>query len=295
MSRFQYVVISPVRDEEQYLPLTIKAMVAQTARPSKWVLVDDGSRDRTSMLIDEAARHHPWIVPVHRGDRGSRQAGSGVVEAFYAGLNLVACDQWDFVVKLDGDLSFGADYFDSCLGEFEANPNLGIAGGTCCKLVDGRPVTEFEGEPPFHVRGPTKIYRRECFDAIGGLIKAPGWDTVDQVKANMLGWNTCTFEHICLVHHRPTGGAYGSWTDSVKCGLANYITGYDPVFMACKCVKRSLACRSVRGAREVLGLWCGYMKGYFRRIPRVNDPEMVRYLRDQQWRALTFRQSIWQR
>ena len=143
------------------------------------------------------------------------------------------------------------------------------------------------------MRGPTKIYRRQCFDDIGGLIRAPGWDTVDQIKANMLGWKTLTFRHIQLIHHRPTGEAYGTWADNVKSGLASYITGYDPVFMACKCVKRTLARRTLAGLREGLALWYGFMKGYFKRIPQVADPAMIRYLRTQQWRALTFRSSLW--
>ncbi|MGH8615861.1 MAG: glycosyltransferase family 2 protein [Gammaproteobacteria bacterium] len=289
----RYVVISPIRNEEEYLALTIASMCAQTAKPLKWVLVDDGSSDRTGALIEEAAKQHPWIVAVHRKDRGSRQAGAGVIEAFYDGYDLVANDQWDFIAKFDGDLSFGPDYFESCLREFQADLNLGIAGGTCCKVIDGRLVAEFGGEPAFHVRGPTKIYRRQCFDSIDGLIQAPGWDTVDQVKANMLGWKTLTFQHIHLVHHRPTGGAYGSWANWIKNGLANYIAGYHPIFMVCKCLKRALARPSPAGIREGLGLWCGFMKGYLKRIPKVADPAMIRYLRIQQWRALTFRRSLW--
>jgi hypothetical protein len=142
------------------------------------------------------------------------------------------------------------------------------------------------------VRGPTKIYRRECFEAIGGLIVAPGWDTVDLIKANMLGWKTCSFPHIRLVHLRPTGNAYGAWKDLVKNGLANYITGYHPLFMAVKCIRRTL-----RNPRSLSGpaLWFGFMKGYIKRIPQVDDREMIRYLRRQQWRALTMRSNLWSR
>jgi len=284
-----YIVITPVRNEEKYLPLTLASMYAQTVKPKQWILVDDGSIDGTGKLIDQAAATHPWVTALHRADRGSRQAGSGVIAAFYDGYNMIAGNDWDYVVKFDGDLSFDPDYFELCLREFAVDSTLGIAGGTCSKLVQGKRVPEFAGEPPFHVRGPTKIYRRACFEAIGGLIKAPGWDTVDLIKANMLGWKTRTFPHIQLVHHRPTGGAYGSWANYVKNGLANYITGYHPVFMACKCVRRTLRNLNLEG----LGLWCGFMKGYLWRIPRISDPAMIRYLRHQQWRALTFRKNLW--
>jgi glycosyltransferase involved in cell wall biosynthesis len=264
-------------------------MCVQTIKPMQWILVDDGSIDKTAQLVDEAAAKHPWIQAVHRKDRGSRLAGTGVIGAFYDGYALVADQPWDFVVKFDGDLSFGPNYFELCLEEFAANEKLGIGGGTCCKLVNGAIMPEFTGEPPFHVRGPCKIYRRACFVAIGGLIKAPGWDTIDLIKAQMQGWRTLTFSKILLVHHRPTGGAYGSWNNWVKNGLANYISGYDPVFMACKCLKRTLH----RPHKAGIGLWCGFMKGYFKRIPQVNDRALIRYLRCQQWRALTFRQSLW--
>ena len=111
MSRLRYVVVSPIRNEEEYLSLTIRSMCAQSVKPLKWVLVDDGSSDGTGALIDEAASQHPWIAAIHRNDRGSRQAGTGVIEAFYEGYALVANDEWDLIAKLDGDLSFGGNYF----------------------------------------------------------------------------------------------------------------------------------------------------------------------------------------
>jgi glycosyltransferase involved in cell wall biosynthesis len=284
-----YIVITPIRNEEKYLPLTLACMAAQTVRPRQWILVDDGSTDETGALIDRAAAAHPWITAVHRHDRGSRQAGSGVIAAFYDGYAVIADDQWEYLVKFDGDLSFDSDYFETCLREFETDPTLGVAGGTCCKLQRGQRVPEFVGEPAFHVRGPTKLYRRACFEALQGLIQAPGWDTVDLIKANMLGWTTRTFNHITLVHHRSTGGAYGSWANYVKNGLANYIAGYHPVFMACKCVKRMMR----RPHSQGIGLWCGFTKGYLRRIPQIDDVAVIRYLRNQQWRALTLRKSLW--
>jgi glycosyltransferase involved in cell wall biosynthesis len=292
MSSPRYAVITPVRDEEQYLPQTIASMCAQTLKPWRWVVVNDGSRDKTGELIEVAAAQHAWISVVHRKDRGSRQAGSGVIAAFYDGYALVAQDNLDYVVKFDGDLSFAPDFFENCLREFDADSKLGIAGGTLCKLENGQMAPEFTADPAFHVCGPTKIYRRECFEAIGGLIVAPGWDTVDQLKANMLGWNTRSFPHIRLVHLRPTGAAYGSWKDWVKNGLANYITGYHPLFMAIKCLRRTL--RNPFGL-EGPGLWFGFMKGYFKRIPQVEDRELILYLRQQQWRALTFRSNLWSR
>jgi glycosyltransferase involved in cell wall biosynthesis len=284
-----YIVITPTRDEERYLPLTIESMCRQTVRPRQWILVDDGSSDRTGLLIDRAAATHPWITAVHRIDRGARVAGSGVIAAFYEGFAQIVDDQWKFIVKFDGDLSFEPDYFERCVGEFESDSGLGIGGGTCCIVVDERRIPEFTGEPRFHVRGPTKIYRRQCFEEIGGLIQAPGWDTVDLLAANRLGWKTRTFPDITLVHHRPTGGAYGSWANYVKNGLANYITGYDPVFMACKCARRLLRSPHLQG----IGLWWGFMKAYLEHRPQIADRDTISYVRRQQRRALMLRPSLW--
>ena len=290
MSIPRYAVVTPVRDEEQYLPQTIASMCAQTLKPWRWVVVNDGSRDKTGELIEAAAAQHPWISVVHRKDRGTRQAGSGVIASFYDGYELVSRDALDYVVKFDGDLSFAPDYFEKCLREFDADAKLGIAGGTLCKLENGEMVPEFNADPPFHVCGPTKIYRRECFKAIEGLIVAPGWDTVDLIKANMLGWSTRSFPHIRLIHLRRTGAAYGLSKDGVKNGLANYITGYHPLFMAAKCLRRMLRNPF---SLEGLCLWIGFMKGYVKRIHQVEDRAMIRYLRQQQFRALTFRSNLW--
>lgn len=289
MLNIRYVIITPARNEGEYIQKTIESVASQTVQPGRWIIVDDGSTDRTGQIIDEAAQKHDWITAIHRKDRGVRRAGGGVMEAFSDAYNQVANGSWQFLVKLDGDLSFGPNYFEKCFENFHREPRLGIGGGTCCKLAGEEMTPEFVGEPAFHVRGPSKIYRRECFEAIGGLIKAPGWDTVDLIKANMLGWTTRTFPDIKLIHHRSTGGAYGSWSNWTKNGLANYITGYHPVFMACKCLKRMLHKPRIAG----IGLWCGFMKGYLKRIPRVDDRAMIHFLRNQQWRVLTFRPSLW--
>src|SRR5512138_2234131 len=131
-----YSIVTPVRNEAEYLRLTIDSVLAQTIRPAHWIIVDDGSTDNTRAIIDEAARNHQWIEAVHRPDRGSRQAGSGVMEAFYDGYARLDAN-WDYLVKLDGDLSFAPDYFQQCLAHFSAEPRLGIGGGTVCTRVDG--------------------------------------------------------------------------------------------------------------------------------------------------------------
>ena len=158
------------------------------------------------------------------------------MEAFHDGYAALESNSWDFLVKLDGDLSFSADYFANCLGRFASNPRLGVGGGVI--VYETERGLEHETTTDFHVRGATKIYRRACWEAIHGLIRELGWDTLDEVKANMLGWKSQTFNDIPIVQHRRTGAADGWWRDNFKNGRANYICGYHPLFMILKCVKR---------------------------------------------------------
>ena len=286
----RYIVITPVRNEAEYLQSTIRSMRAQKVQPISWVIVNDGSTDQTGQIIDEAAKSLSWIRPVHRSDRGFRQAGEGVIGAFYDGFDLVKDTAWDFVVKLDGDLSFEPDYFERCLRAFAQQPQLGIGGGTICNLVNGVLTVESKIDPAFHVRGATKIYRHECWQAIGGLIRAAGWDTVDELKANMLGWITRTFSEVKVVHHRPAGQAYGMWQDWLKNGRANYVAGYHPLFMLAKFARRLFEKPYVTGA---CGLLIGFTGAALRRVPKVGDENLIKYFQRQQFNRLLGRKSLW--
>ena len=290
MTDFRYIVITPARNEEENISHTIKSMVGQTFLPTRWIIVDDGSTDRTGEIIDAAARENPWITSVRVPDRGYRQQGGGVVQAFYAGYQRIGPQPWDFLVKFDADLSFERDYFVRCQQKFSDDPKLGIGGGMIAQDVDGQLVCESPGDPAFHVRGATKIYRRACWGAIGGLIQAPGWDTIDELKANMLGWRTTTFRDIPLRHHRLTGTTDGTWKNYVKFGLANYIAGYHPLFMFVKCLKRSVGKPMFIGA---FGLFWGYCRGYLTRTKQVADPELIGYIRRQQLNKLMGKPSLW--
>ena len=168
----QYVVVTPVRDEEKHLEATIASVSAQTLRPQEWVIVNDGSTDRTGEIIDRNAAQSPWIRGVHRPNRGYRKSGGGVVEAFYAGYDSLKCDTWDFIVKLDGDLSFSPDYFERCFEYFNEQPRLGIGGGDIYHELGGE--LRLEANPKFHIRGATKIYRKSS----GMTSAAYGWALV---------------------------------------------------------------------------------------------------------------------
>ena len=284
----RYVIVTPVRDEEQYIAETIRSVVGQTIQPAEWIIVDDGSRDGTGRIIDECARQYPWIKALHRSDRGQRVPGTGVMEAFYQGYGSLESTDWEFIVKLDGDVGLSPDYFEQCFERFATDEKLGMCGGMMYCIKNGE--LHRETHPLSHVRGPIKLYRRACWDAIGGLVKSPGWDTVDEVQANRLGWRTRTFPEIKVIHYRPTGAAQGIWRNGVKNGRADYVSGYHPVFMFAKCVRRLFKKPYVINA---LANGYGFITGYTKRIPRGGDPPLIRYIRSQQVRRLLCMKSIW--
>jgi biofilm PGA synthesis N-glycosyltransferase PgaC len=284
----RYVVITPVRDEEAHLQSTIESMIQQTVLPKEWVIVDDGSKDATGKMIDDYASRYEWIKAVHRQDRGFRKAGGGVVDAFNDGYRALTRSDWDFIVKFDGDLTFDPDYFEKCFGEFQRDGKLGVGGGVICYVSEGE--KQFEDTPAFHVRGASKIYLRACWDSIGGLLSAPGWDTMDEVKANSLGWTTRSFPQLHLVHQRGTGLADGLWPTFVKYGRANYICGYHPLFMVSKCIVHLVQKPYVVGS---LGLIYGFVSGYLTNAPQVDDRAAIAYLRRQQISRLFGGDTIW--
>jgi biofilm PGA synthesis N-glycosyltransferase PgaC len=283
-----YVVITPARDEGLYIEKTILSMLAQTILPHEWIIINDGSTDNTGAIADMYAKRHSWIKVLHRKNRGFRKSGGGVVEAFNAGYSTIATGGWNFLVKFDADLSFGPDYFEQCFKYFFEEPTLGIGGGDVYHNINGS--LELEKNPRFHVRGATKIYRKACWDDLGGLIQAPGWDTLDEVKANMLGWTTHSFTDLKLIHHKYTGSADGTWGGWIKNGRANYISGYHPLFMAVKCIKRAFKKPYLISA---LGLFSGFITGYLKGVQQVPDPALVKYLRNQQMKRLLLKKSIW--
>ncbi len=284
----RYAIITPVRDEEEHIEETIACMCRQTVWPAEWLIVDDGSSDRTGEIADRYAAQYPWIRVLHRANRGFRKSGGGVMEAFYDGFRALECNDWDFLVKLDGDLSFAPDYFENCFAHFREDPKLGIGGGDIHHDFGGE--MKVEQNPRFHVRGATKIYKRSCWEAIGGLWPASGWDTIDEVKANMMGFNTYAFPELVLLHHRLTGTEEGLFRDRVKHGVACYVSGYHPLFVAASCVSRLTKRPRIIGS---IGMLYGFLKSHLTRPPRLNDRSYFNYIRGQQLRRLFGMETIW--
>jgi poly-beta-1,6-N-acetyl-D-glucosamine synthase len=281
-----YIAITPARDEERFLPFLIESMVRQSIRPQRWIIIDDGSADATPMLADAAAHEHPWIDVRHlKRERMRKRGGASIV------MRHLPRELWqdaDYILRLDADISFGPRFVESLLAEFHRDRALGIAGALLLERR-GRALGH-DRVPAFHVRGATKMYSRECFEAIGGLEAGPGWDTIDETRAMMRDFKTRSFPHINAIHHRPLGAADGRWRVLVAGGRAAYHAGYSPLFLAARAARRALS--APVGLAGVL-LMSGYVAAYLRGEPRTAERELVRFVRKQQMRRLFFMESAW--
>lgn len=273
-----YAIISPVRNEAKYLPRTIAAMVQQQHRPQEWIIVDDGSSDDTVALAQAAAAQHAWIKVVRRSDRGYREPGRGVVEAFNEGLAHLSCKTPDFICKMDGDLEFGPGYFATLLREFARRPRLGMASGTTYLCGPTGKLIAEKVAPDFVV-GPIKLYRRTCFEAIGGLEPHLGWDTIDVYRARMHGWETANYPELIVIHLRQMGTAKGIVWGKMKTGMGDYYYGSHPLFVLARCLYRMS-----EPPYGVIGcaIGWGYLRSLLRREARLADPEFIQYLRADQ-------------
>jgi len=166
----KYVIITPARNEEKFIELTIKSVIAQSVRPVRWVIVSDGSTDRTEEIVGRYARQYDWLQLVALPPRDGRDF-AGKVGSFNSGYERVKMLEHDFVVSLDADLSFEENYFEFLLGKFAADPELGL-GGT--PFDEGGEVYDFRFSSIEHVSGACQMFRRQCFESIGGYVPLKG-------------------------------------------------------------------------------------------------------------------------
>ena len=286
--RLRTVVISPMRNEERLLPGTLRAMASQTLRPALWILVDDGSTDKTLDIAAAAADAHPWIRVVRRQDRGTRKLGGGVVRAFQEGLGHVDVP-YDLIGKLDVDMTFGKSYLDDIVAKFEAEPRLGAASGKVFRPEGDGVVEEFMIDDM--VAGQFKLWRRDCFEDIGGLVPEVMWDGIDWHRARQEGWRTQSFadESLRLLHHRLMGSSHKSiWRGRMRWGHGQWFMGSSPLYVLASAMFRMHEKPRVMGG-ALIGL--GYVKSMLLRKPRYEHPgfrkELRRWQRQRLLRLIT--------
>ncbi|PKN67982.1 MAG: glycosyltransferase family 2 protein [Deltaproteobacteria bacterium HGW-Deltaproteobacteria-12] len=271
-----YILVSPVKDEEKYITETLNSVVNQTIKPSRWIIVDDGSSDKTPEIIESYRKQFPWIEVLKTERNTARQPGSPIVNAFNRGYDLIKDSQFDFVVKLDCDLRFAPDYFEKLLQQFAQDPKLGIGSGIYLQN-HGKgwlPVKM----PAYHTAGACKFIRKACFTQIGGFIAAKGWDTVDEIRAQMRGWHTKHFVDLHMYHLKNEGSGIGFVKTNAMHGEIYYLTGGSKMFFMLKVLHRI-----IKGRPFIIGgimVLYGYLKTVLQRRQRlVTDEEAKFYSR----------------
>jgi biofilm PGA synthesis N-glycosyltransferase PgaC len=274
----KYLVITPVKDEERYVEHTLRSMTSQTMKPVRWIIVEDGSSDRTPDLIEPFARDYEFIHVVHSPRGQPRQPGPAVIRAFNRGLEeagRLGID-YDFIVKLDCDLSFDPDYFERLLAEFAANPKLGIASGVYWEAADDVNWREVE-MPAYHAAGASKVIRRGCWEQIEGFIPSRGWDTVDEIRAMSHGWETMHFRDLKIKHWKLEGTGIGKLRTNAMHGEIYYLTGGGFLFFLLKVLDRAKRRPYFAGA---LSMFWGYCRTKLSGRPRLVTREEARCYRN---------------
>jgi biofilm PGA synthesis N-glycosyltransferase PgaC len=281
------LIISPVRNEGEHIEVVARSMERQSRPPDLWVVVDDGSDDGSPTLMHALAERIPFMRLLatpsgYTSDHGDRHAAAAAPRAFNWALRSIDWRAFTHLGKLDGDIELPEDYFERLLAEFDRNAGLGIAGGTLVERSGSGWRRAASARQ--HVRGALKLYRRECFDAIGGLQERLGWDGIDETYARMRGYETESFEHIVARHHRPLGAADGTLRGRIRRGEVHWVLGYAFPWAALKSVQVAVECsRPVAGGAFLYG----YLRAAWRSVPRVEDAEYRRFMRrDQGRRAL---------
>jgi poly-beta-1,6-N-acetyl-D-glucosamine synthase len=278
-----------MKNEEKYVRKTLDAMVAQTVRPLEWVIVNDGSTDGCAEIVEGYCTEYPWIRLLNLEGLGQRQPehyGGHVVDLVYEGIHSIQAEDYEFTVKLDCDVSFEPTFFEVLLNEFRRRPRLGISSGISFALWNG--VLAEEKSAPDHTLGATKVYRNQCFDEIGGLVRSMGWDGMDEIKARMLGWEAAPLRELVVVHHRPEGLALGLYASGVERGKGSYFMGYHPVFLVARALGRMLRPSLIA---DGIGMLVGYFGAALRGDAKVPDAALVRYVRKNQIRRLLLRKA----
>jgi poly-beta-1,6-N-acetyl-D-glucosamine synthase len=279
----RYVIVTPARNEAQFIELTLQSVIAQRVRPLRWVIVSDGSTDGTDEIVQKHAATNPWIQLLRMEERKSRDF-AGKVHAFNAGYAQVRELDFEVVASLDADISFDPEYFAFLLEKLQSDERLGVVGTPFQELTGE--VYDYRFVSIEHVSGACQVFRRECFEQIGGYLPVRGGsiDHIAVISARMKGWKTRAYpEKVCL-HHRSVGTAEHSvFHSKFRLGTKDYTIGNHPLWeifrVAYQTTKRPVLIGGI-------ALGCGYISAFLKRHPRPVPKELTAFHRSEQLRRL---------
>lgn len=269
----KYYIVIPSYNEEALISLTLQSLISQTVLPSKIVVVNDNSTDKTAEVVLDFAKNNPFITLVNKTSSAIHLPGSKVIQAFQKGFETLDND-YDIIVKIDADLIFPSNYFETVINHFESDDRIGMAGGFCYIEKNGDWVLENLTDKD-HIRGALKAYRKETFQQIGGLKPAMGWDTVDELLCKFYNWKVVTDASLHVKHLKPTGANYNK-TARYKQGEAFYTLGYGFWITAIASAKLAMM-------KKKPLLFLDYIKGFWKaksaKTPLLVNDEQAKFIR----------------
>ncbi len=279
LDHIPYVLVTPARNEEAFIEKTIESMIHQTFPPLKWVIVDDASTDKTPEIISRYLPQHPWMEMIQTPPRRDRNFAAKV-HSFNAGYQRVKDLEYEVIGNLDADISFDEDFLEFLVGRFAEDPTLGVAGTVFREEGYSSETDSFEGQK--HVSGQCQLFRRRCFEEIGGYIphRAGGIDWMAVTTARMKGWKTKSFREKSFFHHRHMGTAgRGILAAMFSYGEKDYYLGGHPIWELFRVAYR-ISKRPYLFSGLALGL--GYCWAFLCRRPSPVSPELMAFHRQEQ-------------
>lgn len=268
-----YYIIIPAYNEEAFIALTLQSLVEQTVLPTKIVVVNDNSTDKTAEIVTAFAKEHSFISLVNKTSNAIHLPGSKVIQAFQKGFETLD-ENYDFIVKTDADLIFPSNYFETIISHFKSDDKIGMTGGYAYIEKNGKWILENLTDKD-HIRGAFKAYRKECFLQIGGLKPAMGWDTVDELLAHFYGWKVITDSSLIVKHLKPTGANYNK-AARFKQGESFYTLGYGFLITTIASAKLALM-------KKKPLLFLDYLQGFWKakksKTPFLVTKEQAKFIR----------------
>jgi glycosyltransferase involved in cell wall biosynthesis len=275
-----YYIVIPVHNEEDFIALTLQSLISQTLLPKKVVVVNDNSTDKTAEIVTAFAKENPFITLVNKTSEAIHLPGSKVIQAFHKGFETLDND-YDIIVKLDADLILPNNYFERVSEIFEKDSNVGMAGGFAYIEKNGDWILENLTDKD-HIRGAFKAYRKECFQQIGNLKPAMGWDTVDELLCKFYGWKVITDSSLKVKHLKPTGANYNK-TARYKQGEAFYTLGYGFFITAIASAKLAMMKKKPLLFFDYLQ---GFLKAKSAKTPLLVTKEQAKFIRNYRFQKM---------
>ena len=257
-----YVIITPVRDEASTIEETILSVINQSIKPNEWVIVNDNSTDDTFSIVSKYCKIYSWMRIINYPDMKERFPGAGVMKVFNYGVKQIEVNKLNYIVKMDADLSFQADYFEQMIKMFEQDSKLGLATGLVIEASTGKPSKRHEPDLTF---GNIKMYKKEAFVLISPIEEIKGWDYLDNIKVQYYGYKSLIFPQYTVVHLKPLDSTVGYKKENYLKGYYDGYLKFNKIFVVMKFIKKML----FETPRILNGLY--YIKGFLHNTIFVRD------------------------